>query len=417
MAQPADPAAHASAPMLSVAEALDRVLTLTAPTGIETIPLNEAVDRVLRADLTAARTQPPFAASAMDGYAVRATEAMCGARLRVAGEIAAGQTPPRPIAPGETMRIFTGAPMPDGADAVVLQEDARRDDALILVGEAAIPGGWVRPAGGDFGEGEILIRAPRRLSPEDIGLAAAMGRPWLAVSRPPRVALLPFGDELRLPGEPIAPGQILSSNNFGVAALARQCGAETTLFPVVPDDLAATRAALRAAAGFDVIVTLGGASDGDHDLSRPAFAAEGMAPDFYRIAMRPGKPLMAGRFGQALALGLPGNPVSAMICARLFLVPALIAAQGLAPTPPRLILRPLAIPLEPNGPREHYMRAVLRCADDADKGQTVAPVDSQDSSLLSRLSAADTLIVRPPQDPARVAGEQVRCLDLRTSIR
>ena len=401
MSQPADPAAKSGAPMLSVAEALERVLAMVSPVGTETVPLIDSVDRVLRADLTAARTQPPFAASAMDGYAVRAEEAMAGSRLRVAGEIAAGQTPPRALAPGECMRIFTGAPLPESADSVVLQEDATREGHLILVGETALPGGWVRPAGGDFSEGETLLRAPRPLSPEDVALAAAMGRPWLTVSRRPRVALLPFGDELRQPGEAIGPGQIVSSNNYGVAAMARQYGGEPTLFPVIPDDLDATRAALRAASGFDLIVTLGGASDGDHDLSRPAFAAEGMDPDFYRIAMRPGKPLMAGRFGDGphapLALGLPGNPVSAMICARLFMVPALIAAQGLTPMPLRLTSRPLAAALPPNGPREHYMRATFRPSPTGETG--VAPVDSQDSSLLSRLSAAATLIVRPPHDP------------------
>lgn len=405
-------------PMLSVEEARVRVLALAAPIGVEQVGLDAAGGRVLRRDATAARTQPPFTASAMDGYAVSSREATLGATLRVVEEIAAGGQPSRALGPGETMRIFTGAPVPDGADAILLQEDARAADRadvpLITVQEAVAPGAWLRPAGGDFTEGAPLLRAPRRLSPPDVALAAAMGRPWLTVARRPRVALLPFGDELRLPGEPTAPGQIVSSNNFGVGALVRALGGDPVHFPVAPDDLDATRAAIRAAAGFDLIVTLGGASDGDHDLSRPAFAAEGMAPDFYKIAMRPGKPLMAGRLGGAMVLGLPGNPVSAMVCSYLFVAPALDALLGLPPRRPLLRPRPLAAALEKNGPREHYMRGRLVApAQDPDAARDwVAAVDSQDSSLLSRLAAADVLVVRPPHDPARAIGERVDCLDL-----
>ena len=403
----ADPASKT--PMISVAEALDRILALVEPVGTELVSLADADGRALRGDLAAARTQPPFDASAMDGYAVRSADAEMGARLRVTAEIAAGAVPPAPLAPGEAMRIFTGAPTPAGADAILLQEDATRDGEHVVVNEPATAGAWIRPSGGDFNDGDALLSAPRRLGPADVALAAAAGRPWLTVARRPRAALLAFGDELRLPGEATGPAEIVSSNTFGVAALARRSGADAETAPIVPDDVEAARAAIRRAARSDLIVTLGGASDGDHDLSRPAFAAEGMAPTFYKIAMRPGKPLMAGRLGDALVIGLPGNPVSAMVCAMLFVRPAIDALLGLTPAPPQRRRLPLAAPLEANGPREHYMRA--RLVTGGGETPRVAAVDSQDSSLLSRLAAADVLLIRPPRDPARAEGELVDVVD------
>ncbi len=401
-------------PRLSVDEALDRILALARPVGLETVALTGAAGRVLRRDLVAARTQPPFDASAMDGYAVRRTEATVGARLRVVAEIPAGVEPPRALAPGEAMRIFTGAPTPEGADAIALQEDV---DAVEEAGArwavVRAPLGdesYIRPAGGDFRAGAPLLAAPRPLSPEDVALAAAAGRPWLDVARRPTVALLAIGDELALPGEPLGPSAIAASNGFGVAALSEALGAAPELHPVVRDDRGALDAALDAVGGADVIVTLGGASEGDHDLSKAAFEAAGAEIGFHKIAMRPGKPLMAGRLGRAVALGLPGNPVSAMVCARLFLGPTIEALLGLAPRRPARRRVILGADLAANGPREHYERARLV---DAPDGPRAVAADSQDSSLLSVLAAADLLLVRPPHDPPRDAGASLDAILLR----
>lgn len=392
--------------MMPVAEALDRLLSLTRPVGTEIVSLSEADGRVLRAPLTAKRTQPPFAASAMDGYAVRAEDARAGATLRVTAEIPAGALASAALRPGETMRIFTGAPLPEGADAILLQEDAERSGETVTVGETVETGAWVRPAGGDFRDGATLVDPGRRLRPQDVALAAAAGLPWLTVARKPRVSLIATGDELRLPGEPTGPSEIVSSNNFGVAALLARHGAEPVCHPIVRDDVDALRAAIRAARASDLIVTLGGASVGDHDFSRDAFEAEGMTPDFYKIAMRPGKPLMAGRLGDALVVGLPGNPVSAMVCAHIFLRPALDALLGLPAGPLPRTGRKLAIELPESGPREQYMRASL------DAEGRVRPAENQDSSLLSVLAAADVLMVRPARDGARAAGDTIECIDL-----
>ncbi len=407
-----------AAPMISVAEARARLLALIEPVGAETVSLLDAAGRVLRAPIVARRTQPPFAASAMDGYAVRAGDlAEPGATLRLVGAAPAGAVPEAPLGPGETVRIFTGAPLPRGADAVLLQEDARLDGPAEAPRVAAAtppePGAWVRPAGGDFHEGATLATAPRRLSPEDVALAAAAGHAWLTVSRRPRVAVLALGDELALPGDPLGPAAIVSTNNFGLAALIREAGGAPVFCPIVPDDPAALGAAIAEARGCDLIATLGGASDGAHDLARPAFKAAGATLDFYRIAMRPGKPLSAARFPGAgpAAIGLPGNPVSAMVCARLFLTPAIAAAAGLPPEPPATVRLPLAEAMPANGVREHYARGRLV---DGPDGPAAAPADDQDSSLLSRLSAADLLILRPPSTPASPAGALVDCLILRS---
>ncbi|MEM1419438.1 MAG: gephyrin-like molybdotransferase Glp [Pseudomonadota bacterium] len=404
--------------LLSVDEALQRILDMAEPVGSETVSLAHADGRALRDPVIARRTQPPFDASAMDGYAVRAVEANLGSRLLVMGEIPAGAMPGHGIGHKEAMRIFTGAPMPVGADAILLQEDAAPDvsrkGALerllgVTVRAGVVQGDWVRPAGGDFHEGDVLIDVPRRLRPQDIGLAAAAGVPWLTVARKPRVALIATGDELKLPGEPTEPSEIASSNNFSVAALLARYGAEPVILPIAHDDVGALRAAIREARGADLIVTLGGASVGDHDFSRRAFEEEGMSPDFYKIAMRPGKPLMAGHLGDALVVGLPGNPVSAFVCAHVFLRPALDALLGL---PAEQLMRrpvPLAIDLPPGGPREHYMRAAL---ERREVGPVVRPEANQDSSLMSILAQADVLAVRPAHDRARQAGEMLDCIDL-----
>ena len=387
--------------MLSVAEALTRVLALMRPVGVARVALADAGGRVLAEPVTAARDQPPFAASAMDGYAVRAADATPGAVLRVIGEAPAGRAWTGTLGPGEAVRIFTGAPMPQGADAVLIQEDADRDGDALRVREAPAAGAWVRPRGFDFAAG-AQIAAPRRLSPADIALAAAMNAAELVVRRRPVVALIPTGDELAQPGAVPGPDQIIASSSYGVAALLARYGAAPRLAPIARDSVDSLRAALDAAAGADLIVTLGGASVGDYDLVREVADAL----DFYRVAIRPGKPLMAGRVGATPLVGLPGNPVSAMVCGHVFLRPALDAMLGLPAGPlPRVRAR-LAQDMAAGGPREHYMRAALG-------PDGVAPFADQDSSVQSLMAQADALIVQPPDAPAAQAGEMVEIIPLR----
>ena len=390
--------------MLTVPQALARLLALMTPVAVETAPLAQAGGRVLAAPVTARRDQPPFAASAMDGYAVRAADALAGARLRVIGEAPAGRGWAGALGPGQALRIFTGAPVPAGADAILIQEDADRDGDALTVREAPAPGAWVRPRGLDFAAGDA-IAAPRRLSPMDLSLAAAMNAPEVAVRRRPRVTLLPTGDELVAPGAAPGPDQIVASSGFGIAALLTARGAAADLRPIAPDRPEALAAALAdARRDADLIVTLGGASVGDHDLVKTVLGEA--AVDFHRIAMRPGKPLMAGRFQGAPIVGLPGNPVSAMVCAILFLCPAVDAMLGLPAGPPPRRRAPLACPVGPGGPREHYMRARLE-GDGA-----VTPFANQDSSAQSVLARADVLAVRPPHAPPAAAGEMVEVIDL-----
>ncbi|MEM9725264.1 MAG: molybdopterin molybdotransferase MoeA [Pseudomonadota bacterium] len=428
--------------LLSVEAALHRLLSLTAPLQAETAPLMEAVGRVLREPLAATHTQPPFDASQMDGYAValsqgsRSEEAVATAGLAAAGTTftlrgssRAGSGAPSELTlrPGEAIRIFTGAPLPPAAPGaaltVALQEDATVAEAdgtapRVSFREALRPGRWIRPRGLDFQAGDVLLAAPRRLSAEDVTLAAAAGAPSLMVTRRPRVALLALGDELREPGAPLGPDQIYASGQYGVAALLAQAGADIRLPPIVPDALDALIAALRAASDVDLLVTLGGASAGDHDLARPAFEALGVTPEFHRIAMRPGKPLMAGRLGETIAVGLPGNPVSALVCARVFLLPTLAAMEGAPPAAHAVgggawLSARLATDLGPGGPRAHYMRAVFEAAADGGADRRVRPFEDQDSSRQALLSAADCLVLRPAGDPPRPAGAPIDCLPLR----
>ena len=351
------------------------------------------------------RDQPPFPASAMDGYALRDAEVRPGARFRIIGEAAAGRAYGGPVGPGEAVRIFTGAPVPEGADRIVIQEDATRDGDALTLGKNPTPNRYIRPAGGDFVAG-FTLDAPRRLTPSDIALLAAMNVAEVPVARKPIVALLATGDELVPPGGTPGPDQIIASNSYGLHALLRQAGAEPRLLPIAADDRAALETAFGLAEGADLIVTSGGASVGNHDLVAPVAETLGMERAFYRVAMRPGKPLMAGRLAGAAMVGLPGNPVSAMVCGHIFILPIVRAMLGLgtAHAPRRKAL--LAADLAPNGPREHYMRA----AHQADG--TVRAFDRQDSSLLSVLAGADCLIVRPPNDHARPAGTPVDIVDL-----
>ncbi|MEM9060156.1 MAG: gephyrin-like molybdotransferase Glp [Pseudomonadota bacterium] len=391
--------------MIPVSEALARLFSLVRVTDVETVPLAEAHGRVLARDAVARRTQPPFDASAMDGYAVRAAEAGQGAMLKVVGEAAAGHRFDGALPPQSAVRIFTGAPVPEGADSILIQENATAENGALRVDVSPSPGEYIRPAGGDFKAGEAL-GAPCRLTARNIALLAAMNIAEVIVHRRPTVALIPTGDELVMPGETPGPDQIVTSNNFGLAAMLDEMGAVPRLCPIARDTPDSLVSALDSARDADLIVTLGGASVGDHDLVARVFGNEGLTLDFYKIAMRPGKPLMAGRLGTASMIGLPGNPVSAMVCGEIFLRPAVEAAMGLPAKPRDTISAEISHDLPANGPREHYMRAVL----DSDGSCTV--FENQDSSLVMTLSRANALVVRAPRDDAVPRGNRVHCIPL-----
>jgi molybdopterin molybdotransferase len=395
--------------VISVEEARTRLLAPLAPLAAEQVALSDALGRVLAEDVAARRTQPPFAASAMDGYAVRAADvARVPARLTVVGSVPAGQAYAGTVGRGEAVRIFTGAPVPAGADAIVIQEDTEREGDIVTVREAASQGQFVRPAGLDFREGDVGLRAGRRLTARDVGLAAAMNRPWLLVRRRPRVAILPTGDEVVLPGDPVGPNQIVSSNGLALAAFVTQCGGIPVQLPIAPDDNSALQRIAQGATGADFLVTSGGASVGDHDLVREALQASGLTLDFWKIAMRPGKPLMVGRYRDTPMMGLPGNPVSSLVCALLFLKPAIEQLLGLetAATPP--LRARLAQALPANDRRQDYLRATLSRA--ADGTLDARPFGRQDSSMMSALAHSDCLIVRQPHAPAAAAGDSVEII-------
>lgn len=394
--------------MISVEEALAACLALARPLGTQTVPLDRAGGRILRGPVVARRDQPPFAASAMDGYALRAADRVPGAELRVMGEAPAGRAWTGVIGPGEALRIFTGAPVPDGADCVVIQEDVTREGDRIVLGAALDTGRNIRPEGTDFRKG-AKIAAPRRLSPADVALAASMNVPLLEVSRRPEVALIATGDELVSPGEVPRADQIIASNTYGLKAMVEAEGARARLLPIARDSRESLEQVLRLATGADLIVTIGGASVGDHDLVGEVAEAMGLERAFYKVAMRPGKPLMAGRIGGAVLLGLPGNPVSSMVCAHLFLIPMLRAMSGLPAGPRARRTARLDCDLPANGGREHYMRAALTPGPDL---PAITPYESQDSSLLSILSQADALLVRAPGDAPRHRGDLVEYLSL-----
>ncbi len=391
--------------MLSVEEALERILATLTPTPAESVALAEADGRTLAEDVLARLTQPPAAVSAMDGFAVRAADvATVPVELVVVGRAAAGGHHDGALGPGEAVRIFTGAPLPVGADAIVIQEDTEASgEDRVLVREGAAAGTYVRPAGLDFRAGDVGLQAGRRLGARDIGLAAAMNVPWLMVHRRPRVALLATGDEIVRPGEPVGDDQIVSSNALALAALVRASGGEPVDLGIARDNIASLRRTAERARGCDLLVTLGGASVGEHDLVQEALGESGLDVDFWRIAMRPGKPLMFGRFGAMPMLGLPGNPVSSLVCGLIFLRPALRALAGLAPDDPAGRIR-LGADLAANDRRQDYLRARREKRD----GEWVAlPFSRQDSSMLATLARADGLIVRPPHAPPAAAGEDV----------
>lgn len=400
--------------MISVEEALGRIragLADHAPVAGEEIALTDGLGRVLAEDLRARVTQPPAAVSAMDGWAVRAADvATVPARLRQVGYVQAGAHFDGELGPGEAVRIFTGAPLPRGADAIVIQEDASLDGDQVLVREGAAQGRYVRPAGLDFQAGAVGLAAGRRLTARDIGLAAAMNHPWLRVRRRPRVAILATGDEIVRPGDPIMPAQIVSSNALALGALIRAVGGEPLLLGIAPDNDAVMRRMAAGAAGADLLLTTGGASVGEHDLVRSGLARDGLELDFWSIAMRPGKPLMFGRLGRVPMLGLPGNPVSSLVCGLVFLKPALETLLGMAPRPEARETAVLGSDLQANDRRQDYLRARLERG--ADQVRRALPFPQQDSSMLSRLAQADCLIVRAPHAPPAPAGTTVEILAL-----
>lgn len=402
-------------PLISVEEALRRVLA-SAPARLdeEWVALSEARGRTLAHDIKAMRTQPPFANSAMDGYALIAADAAVpGARLRLIGESAAGRAFLGTVESGQTVRIFTGAPLPEGADAIAVQEEATRDGETVTFATAVAAGDNVRWAGIDFADGEPLLRTGRRLGPRDIALAAAANHAQLPCARKPRVAILATGDELVAPGEPIGPSQIVASNNLFILGLAEASGAVGFDLGIARDDSGALADAIHRAidARADVLVTLGGASVGDYDLVQAALVDAGMELGFWKIAMRPGKPLMHGRIGSLLVLGLPGNPTSSAVCGLLFLAPLIRALLGDSQAgadrtePARLGAR-----MAKNGARQDYVRATLIRADD---GVWIAtPLPDQDSSLVKILALADALIVRAIGAGPAEAGAPCRILRL-----
>jgi molybdopterin molybdotransferase len=398
--------------LLSVAEALERVLAQAEPLPVDEIPLAEADGLVLALDLAARRTQPPADVSAMDGYAVRAADAESApARLRVIGEVAAGRPFAAAIGPGEAARIFTGGVLPQGSDTVVVQELTRRDGAYVEVQRSTQKGRNVRLQGLDFRQGDHLLPRGHRLTPRDLQLVAGMNHPLVPVHRRPKLALFATGDELVPPGAEPGPGQIVYSNGFALTALARQEGADIVDLGVVGDKLEPTVAAIRDALnlGADILVTTGGASVGEYDFVNRAFSAEGAALSFWKIAMRPGRPLMYGRLGSMHMLGLPGNPVSSYVCAFLFLLPLIRRLSGrtdlTAPTEPAL----LGCNLPENDERADYLRASLRETAD---GLVATPFPIQDSSMMVPLAEADCLVIREPHAPAAKAGSRCEIVKL-----
>jgi len=390
--------------MITVNEALDHLFSLVSPGPTEHVGLAHAAGRVLAGAVAATHDQPPFAASAMDGYAVRSDTVKPGAVFNVIGESAAGHRFGGKAEIGQAVRIFTGAPMPEGTDQVVIQEDVIRDGDLITLSNNLGHGMNVRPAAADFRSGDTL-KGPRILSASDIALLAAMNVAQVPVARRPRVAVMATGDELVMPGETPGPDQIIASNCFGLMALLENWGASPQMLPIARDNIASLETAFDLASGADLIITIGGASVGDHDLVGRVAEDLGMERAFYKIAMRPGKPLMAGRMGGAAMIGLPGNPVSAMVCGHVFLRPVIRAMLGLGATPTPRHTAHLSANVPSNGPREHYMRATVN----ADGIETAT---RQDSALLSVLADANALLVRPAADGARSSGELVEYIPI-----
>jgi len=399
--------------LMPVDEALNKLLAGVEPTDCEEVLLAAANGRFLAAPLASTRTQPPFAASAMDGYAIRHGDLETGeSSLTVIGEAPAGHGFTGTVGEGQAVRIFTGAPLPEGTDTILIQENAEREGDKIGVLEKPSCGAFVRPAGLDFTKDDVLLEPPLRLSYRHLALAAAMNHALLPVRRRPKVAILATGDELVPPGTEPGPDQIIASNHAGIAALVEDCGGEALDLGISRDDPVELASHVRRAlvGQADILVTLGGASVGDHDLVQEVLGREGMDLAFWRIAMRPGKPLMAGRLGRTKVLGLPGNPVSSLVCGLLFLKPLIAAMLGQPRDGTGPSIATLAAPLPQNDRRQDYVRATLSL--DVDGRPLVTPFSRQDSSMLNLLAKSGALIIRPPHAPALDAGAEVPVLVL-----
>lgn len=394
--------------MISVEQALQNIFDLVSPLDTETVPLSQAGGRVLAQSVHAQRDQPPFASSAMDGYAVQSGDVTSGAVLQVIGTSAAGARFDGAVASGSAVRIFTGAPVPQGADRILIQEDCTRDGDVIHVGDRLDTSHYIRPAGGDFKAGAQMT-APQSLGPTEVALLAAMNAPHVTVFRKPVVALIATGDELVTVGDTPNIDQIISSNNYGLKVLIENAGGVARMLPIARDTREELETVFDMCSDVDLVVTLGGASVGDYDLVHSVAAELGMDTSFYKVAMRPGKPLMAGRLKGVPMIGLPGNPVSAMVCGNVFLIPAIKAMSGLPKEALPLSTAVLGQDIKANGPRAHYMRAY---AQTENAELVVRPFDRQDSSLLSVLSKANALLVRDPSAPAQSAGTSVQIIQL-----
>jgi len=400
--------------MISVEQAQRQICEAFRPLPAEQVGLADALGRVLAEDVTARLSHPPFAVSAMDGYAVRGADVTkVPVRLRLVGTAPAGGRYEGRVGPGEAVRILTGGPLPDGADSIVIQENARRDGGTVELTAVAEPGRHIRAKGQDFEEGKTLLRAGARLTARDIGLAAAANRPWLKLRRRPRVAILSTGDELSMPGEPLGPAGIVGSNGLALSAFVRACGGVPTDLGIARDDSGVLANMLEGATGADLLITTGGASVGDHDLVQDALAARGMKLAFWKIAMRPGKPVMFGELGGTPVLGLPGNPVSALVTALIFVKPAFAVMEG-RPVEDDTENAILGADLKANDLRQDYLRARL---DRNAEGRLVAtPMERQDSAMMAFLALADGLVIRSPHAPPAKAGDIVKILPFRRDL-
>jgi molybdopterin molybdotransferase len=400
--------------LLPVADALSQILQDATPLAAEDVPLPEAAGRVLAADVAARITQPPADVSAMDGYALRAEDIVrVPAILKVVGEVPAGHPFPRPVNAGEAARIFTGGVLPAGTDTVVIQENTSRQGKSIVINTATARGKNVRVRGLDFRQDDVLLPKGRRLTARDLMLAAAMNHAAVPVHRAPKVAVLGTGDELQPAGSTLRPGQVVYSNGYALGALARQEGAETIDLGIAPDRVDAIAAAVRRARdqGADILVTAGGASVGDHDLVQRSLASEGLALSFWKVALRPGRPVMHGRIGGMHVLGVPGNPVSSYVCALLFLVPLIRRMAGRTDLAAASESALLGSDLPANDERMDFLRATLSAGPDGVAIATPLPV--QDSSVMAALAKADCLLIRDPHAPALKAGNKCPIVKLR----
>ncbi len=399
--------------LLSVAEAQRQILSAVPVCSSEQIPVSDGLGRVLAEDHLSRRNQPPLAVSAMDGYAVRAHDvASLPATLRIIGYAPAGHPFDGRIGPGEAVRIFTGSVMPEGADSVVIQENTELENETVRIVAGETPEGrYVRPSGLDFREGDALLKAGQVLTARDVGLAASMNRPWLTVRRKPRIAVLATGDEIVMPGDPLEIGQIVSSNALALRAFITATGGESVDLGIAPDEADGLRRLAAGGQGADILLTTGGASVGDHDLVQDVLGDIGLEVDFWRIAMRPGKPLIFGKIGRSFLLGLPGNPVSSLVCAVMFLAPAIRKMLGMTDIMPRRSTAQLGSNLGRNDEREDYLRATL-----SDDGKTAFAFSRQDSSMFATMARAEALIIRPPHAPAASKGEDVEVIPLTGGI-